>query len=382
MAQAQGWINGSTCDFSQLQLPVWDLGVVAGASMTEMARTFAHKPFRLAEHLQRLMSSCAEIGFKTPYSAGEILTAAEAVVRQNTSLISEESDLGIVMFVTAGANPTYLGATELPGPTVVIHTFPLPFANWRTAVCDGVRLQIPQRRQIDSDSLPMHLKTRNRLHWWLADRDAEAIETGSRALLLDNNDFVTETSTACFFGVLNDEIVTPRQNVLNSMSRRMVEEAAAEAGVPFRATDISLEDVSNMSEAFLSSTPVGILPVKSVADRKFDVSGDSKLMQQLRAYWKQQTGTDPIQQILDLSGEIAERCSSLRSPIEANGANVIRLRRRPASAVVLSTVFPASHRTARRFEPEPQIDYGRDTGRSGGRKSRQADVRRPLRRSM
>jgi hypothetical protein len=35
------WINGALCPFTQAAVPVWDLGVVAGASVTEMARTFA-----------------------------------------------------------------------------------------------------------------------------------------------------------------------------------------------------------------------------------------------------------------------------------------------------------------------------------------------------
>ncbi len=302
MPQAQGWINGETRDFTQLQLPVWDLGVVAGASITEMARTFAHKAFRLSDHLQRLLSSCEEIGFAVPYGASEIQSAAESIVSHNISLIDAEADLGIVIFVTAGANPTYLGNADLPGPTVVIHTFPLPFGNWQAAVRDGVRLQIPEQRQIESSSLPVYLKTRNRLHWWMADRRAAAMEAGSKALLLDTNGFVTETSTACFYGVLDGEIVSPKQHVLNSMSRRMVFEAATEAGIPYRLMNITVDDVRNMSDVFLSSTPVGVLPVKSISGTEFDTDADCEVLRMLRAYWQHQTGVDPLQQIRDFPG--------------------------------------------------------------------------------
>ena len=43
--------------YAQAAVPVWDLGVVAGASVSEMARTYAHKPFRLPQHLDRLLNA-------------------------------------------------------------------------------------------------------------------------------------------------------------------------------------------------------------------------------------------------------------------------------------------------------------------------------------
>lgn len=307
MQEPEGWINGAICPFSQMHVPAWDLGVVAGASITEMARTFQHRPFRLQQHLHRLLSSCAEIGFDTPYSSGEMLVAAESLVAHNVSLIDSAADLGIVMFVTAGANRTYLGEGELPGPTVGIHTFPLPFGVWETAVRDGVRLQIPARHQIQTDCLPVHLKTRNRLHWWLADREANAIEPGSRALLTDADGNLTETSTSCFYAVIDNEIITPQRNVLNSLSRQMVQEAAEVGGLRFRRGDLHRDDIPKMQQAFVSSTPVGVLAVKSIAGVSFEVDAKDSVLPTIRDYWKRQTGIDPTEQILAQCSHAAKR---------------------------------------------------------------------------
>ena len=315
MTEAQAWMNGRQLRFSEMQLPVWDLGVVAGASITEMARTFAHRPFRLPEHLARLLSSCHELGFDAPFADTELLSSAETIVQHNATLIDKTADLGIVMFVTAGANRTYLGEGELPGPNVGIHTFPLPFALWRDAAVNGARLHVPARRQFSNDSLPVEFKTRNRLHWWLADREANAAQAGSRALLMDANGFLTETSTSCFYAVIDNEIVTPKQNVLASMSRRMVQEAAEAAGLKFRRGDIAIRDLPNVQQVFLSSTPVGVLPVQSIslnaadaspngtANFNFPVDQNSELLQTLRGYWKQQTGIDPTQQMVAVHRE-------------------------------------------------------------------------------
>ena len=302
MDEPRAWINGREVPFSQLALPVWDLGVVAGASITEMARTFCHQPFQLRQHLERLLASCTSLGFATPFSVSDMESAAADLVRRNCALIDTDDDLGIVAFVTAGANRTYLGTADLPGGTVAIHTFRLPLELWRSAAEDGVCLTIPPRPQLPDSSLPITHKTRNRLHWWLADREADAIESGSRALLLDSSGRMTETSTGCFYAVIDGTIVTPRSQVLNSMSRRIVAAAAADCGLRFEQRDLAADEVSTMSEAFLSSTPSGLLPVRSIDRHLLNSQDHPSLMPRLLAYWEKVTGLNPLQQILKQPG--------------------------------------------------------------------------------
>ena len=43
---------------SQAQLSVYDLGIVMGATLTDLIRTYHHKPFRLDDHLVRFYESC------------------------------------------------------------------------------------------------------------------------------------------------------------------------------------------------------------------------------------------------------------------------------------------------------------------------------------
>jgi len=294
-------MNGQLLPFSEMALPVWDLGVVAGASITEMARTFGHRAFRLAEHVDRLLTSCRALKFHSPYTANQLIAAAEEVVTANITLISGSDDLGIVVFITAGANRTYLGGGELPGPTVGVHTFRLPFEIWKASAERGLRLVIPDRTQISSNSLPVTHKTRNRLHWWLADQESHEKMPGARALLLDNFGLITETSTACFYGVVDGRIVTPKNNVLESMSRKLVEQAAAACEIPFAIRDIGPNEIPGMTEAFVSSTPVGVLPIRSIDQHEFRVSHAGSLVPRLAEYWLQQTGVHPLRQIINHS---------------------------------------------------------------------------------
>ena len=83
MSEPLAWINGTLQSFSQTGLPVWDLGVVAGAAVTEMARTYQHRPFRLEQHIDRLTSSLTALGFPQRWTADDLRKAAETVIQNN-----------------------------------------------------------------------------------------------------------------------------------------------------------------------------------------------------------------------------------------------------------------------------------------------------------
>lgn len=298
MTEPVAWIDGKLQTFGRTALPVWDLGVVGGVAITELARTFRHQPFRLSDHIQRLTTSVAELGFPQRYSASDLFEAAMTVLQQNCRQIRPDSDLGIVLFTTAGTNATYLHGEGSAFGTTVIHTFELPFAMWRQSLESGVRLRIPSIRQISSDSVPVHLKTRNRIHWWLADKEAAAQEPGSKALLLNQAECVTETSTSCFYAVIDNEIITPSTHVLNSMTRRVVEQISTESGLRFRKAPIHVNQLSSISEAFLSSTPVCLLPVSHINSQPVGDGVPGPIFRQLMHAWNRMAGIDIAAQIL------------------------------------------------------------------------------------
>ncbi|MCA9065213.1 MAG: aminotransferase class IV family protein [Planctomycetaceae bacterium] len=310
MSPTSAWMNGKLIHSSQAVLPFWDLGVVAGASISEMARTFQYQPFRLAEHLDRFAASCESLRFPLRHSREELHAAVSRVVELNSPPgaadrpTKSSGDLGIVVFCTAGANATYLSAgTDIgadwsdEGQTV-IHTFPLPFALWQTAMAAGLRLRIPLQRQLPENSFPVSHKTRNRLHWWLADRAVASVDPSSKALLLDEQGFLTETSTSCFYAVIEGCIVTPDYSVLNSMSRQVVQELANECAIPLVRRNLHPDELALASEAFVSSTPSCLLPVQSVDDLSIGEGASRPVFERLLRAWSDRVDVDIRRQIL------------------------------------------------------------------------------------
>ena len=140
-----------------------------------------------------------------------------------------------------------------------------------------MRLVTPSVRQIPEDCFPVEFKVLNRLHWWLADREATEMESGAKALLLDHDNCVTETSTSCFFAVINGRIVTSDRAVLNSLSGQMVEELAGRCGVPFERRALKFAELNDANEAFLSSTPSGLMAVSHINGRSLKTPVESHL---------------------------------------------------------------------------------------------------------
>lgn len=306
MSEPVAWMNGNLIPYSQAAVPVWDMGVVAGASVTEMARTFGHKPFRISQHLARLLDSLSKIGFPQQYENPQLLHAIDEVLAINLQQILTHSDLGIVIFSTAGPNATYLGAEVARGisATTAVHTFELPFATWRPQLRDGAHLRIANVRQIAVECFDVTLKVRNRLHWWLADQEVAKQEPGSKALLLDHAGFITETSTAALHLVCNGRIITPDSGVLNSLSSQLVEEFATTLSIPFERRPVPLGEIRYASEAFLSSSAATLLPVSHIGGER--IGGEKTaptfpgpVFNQLTAAWSQLVGIDIVQQILE-----------------------------------------------------------------------------------
>ena len=300
MTSPIAWMNGELISYSQAAIPVWDLGVVAGASVSEMARTFAHKPFRLSLHLERLLPAIHKIGFPEPYDKQQFMEGINGVLDHNLPLIPTDRDLGIVMFSTAGPNPTYLGSelARTTRATAAVHTFELPFETWRPQLLDGVHLRTTSVRQIPDDCFDVRLKVRNRLHWWLADQEAMHQEPGSKALLLDHAGFIAETSTSAVHLVCNGRIVTPDSCVLNSLSSQLVEEFARTQGISFERRPVPLGEFRYASEAFLSSSAATLLPVSHVNGEQIGTTIPGAVFNQMATAWSTLVGIDIVQQVL------------------------------------------------------------------------------------
>lgn len=301
------FLNGKILPFAEAKLPVFDLAVMQGATVTERLRTFAHQPYDVCEHLDRLRTSLDLVKWKHLPDLTNLANVIADVTQRNCQTISAQEDLSIVVFVTAGqALGDANGLIQASTPTVCVYTAPLPLANWATSYQQGVDLIVPEIRQISIRSLDPQIKMRSRLHWQMADQEAREQNPRALAVLLDENGFLTETSSGNLLMVKNGCVQTPRKEVtLNGIARGHVVELCAELGIPVQFTDLSVSSVADADEAFLTSSTYCILPVATLNGQRIGTSRDADhacgpgpITQQLIRAWANLIGTNFVEQAL------------------------------------------------------------------------------------
>jgi branched-chain amino acid aminotransferase len=291
-------LNGKIIPFEQARLPVYDLAIMQGATITERLRTFRHRPYGVEAHLNRLQQSLMLVNWKGLPDLMSLEKVIEEIAQHNCQFIGKNSDLAIVFFISAGqALSDANGLTTQSKPTVCVYTAPLPFANWVDGYLNGVDLITPDIRQIPRASLDPRIKMRSRLHWQIADQIVREQNPCATALLLDENDNLTETSSGNFLIVKDGAVLTPREScTLDGISRGHVIQFCNEAGIPMAFTDLSEFDACNAEEAFLTSSTYCIMPVATLNGKKIGNQTPGNITQRLTHTWAKFVGTDFVQQ--------------------------------------------------------------------------------------
>lgn len=304
-------LNGKILPFAEAKLPVYDLAIMQGATVTERLRTFAHQPYDVEEHLDRLRKSLDLVKWKQLPDLTNLPDLIAEVTRRNCQTISAHEDLSIVVFVTAGqALGDANGLIQASTPTVCVYTAPLPLANWATSYQQGIDLIVPEIRQISIRSLDPQIKMRSRLHWQMADQEARVQNPRALAVLLDDNGFLTETSSGNLLIVKNGCVQTPRKAVtLNGIARGHVVKLCAELNIPVQFTDLSVSSVADADEAFLTSSTYCILPVATLNGQRIGASRQTAagcsagpITQQLMRAWANLIGINFVDQALAAAG--------------------------------------------------------------------------------
>lgn len=306
MSEPLVFLNGQLIPASQASLKIYDAGVVLGATVTEMTRTFRHQPFRLEDHVARLFRSLKYVRFDIGMTQEQLIAASRELLANNTKLIDADDELGLIHFVTAGEYGSYVATSGTPvrsGPTVCAHTFPLPFGLWAERVKNGAHVVTPSIRHVPPQCYDPKMKYRSRMHYYLADQEARLADPNALALLLDLDGNVTETSGANFLIVEHGTIVSPTlRNTLPGVSRAVVIELAAKLGLPFVERDIQVFSVINADEAFLASTPHCLCPVTKINGVTIGDGKPGVVYRRLITAWSELVG-------LDVVGQFAARAS-------------------------------------------------------------------------
>ncbi len=288
MSESVAYLNGEWIRGADLAVPASDLGFLLGTTLTEKLRTFGGRPYRAEAHLARIRKSIEIMGWNADAICREAGKALEEFVTRNAASIVEGDDWNITLFVTPGKS------ADAVSPTVCLHGYPIPFHQWAHQFLQGVEAVIVGTRQVPSNCWPAELKCRSRMHYYLADRQAAKHSPQARAILLDQEGYIGEGSTANVIAYSADRgLVTPKiAKVLPGVSQQVIFDLAQSLGIAHAEQDLLPADLSQAGELFLSSTSICLLPVVNLDGLPIGTGQPGPVFQKLLTVWSEQVGVD------------------------------------------------------------------------------------------
>ena len=297
MSQRVVYFNGRIIPEREAKISIFDSALQVGDMAFEVTRTVRHAPFRLRDHLVRLRRSLTALQIDPQLSNDELEQITLDVLARNLPTEADDVDWNIIHDVSRGPASAYrsvFSPDELR-PTVVVACFPITdkMAALAPAYTTGVDLVVPAQRSLPHDLLDAGITCRSRVHYQLANLQADAICRGATAVLLDPAGFVTEGTSGNVFFVRNGELLTPTvRNILPGITRSVVLDAARKLGVVARECDITQAEAATADEAFVTSTSIGILHARTFDGRPIGDGRIGPIAQQLRDALTAEIGLD------------------------------------------------------------------------------------------
>ena len=303
MNEPLAYLNGQYVPAASLSVPVYDAGFMQGTTVAEQLRTFGGRLFRLDEHLARLSRSLEIVGIDPGMSERAMAEVAERLARENHRLLATGDDLGLSIFVTPGPYPT-LAPAGASGPTLAMHTYPLPFGLWAEKYRTGQALVVSDIQQVSPRCWPPELKCRSRMHYYLADQRSQAQSPGARALLLDDAGRVCETSTANVMAYYEGEgiVSPPPERILPGISAAALAELAEGLGIDLVHRDLTPGELVAADEVLLTSTSNCLLPVTQLDGQAIGQGRPGPVFERLLRAWGESVGVDIAGQAVQFAG--------------------------------------------------------------------------------
>jgi len=301
MSDPIAYLNGKYVPSSECVLPIYDAGIVIGAAVTDLLRTYRGRPYAASEHVRRLFESAKYAYLDIQHSEEEMLEIVNHLVDHNVK-VWEGKEIALICYVTAGEFSVYAGSAAGPAgsaTTVALHCFPLPLRLWKETITEGVHVVTPAQRHIPPNILSSKIKHRNRLHMWIGDKQAKLVDPKAVGLYLDLDGNVTETGGANFLVFKQGTIISPRRgNILWGVSLEDVRRIGIEMGMEFIERDLQIHDVVNADEAWLTTTPYFLAPVVRANGIPVGTGRPGPVWRRLISSFSEQVGVDIVQQIL------------------------------------------------------------------------------------
>jgi branched-chain amino acid aminotransferase len=243
-----------------------DIGLIRGYGIFDFFRTSGYTPLFLDDYLNRFIRSAEKTYLNLAYDKGALREIILSLVEKN-----ELYNGGIRMLLTGGISDNHFSPAE---GSLFIFCESLQFPS-TSKYEEGVKLL-----SVDHVRAIADIKTTNYAFpvWHSADWKKE----GAEDVLYYHQGFISESSRSNIFIIKDGKISTPDRHVLHGITRMRVLELAKDVEI----RPISLEEVFDADEVFMTSTTKKILPVTRIDSTRIGSGQPGKITLRLMEEFK------------------------------------------------------------------------------------------------
>ncbi|QDU34045.1 Branched-chain-amino-acid aminotransferase [Poriferisphaera corsica] len=295
MSEYQIYHNGSFHDPAAPILSAQDAAFQHAIGLFTTFSVYHSQPFRLEQHINRLEASAIDLGLAPALDKAQLSDAVHQTIAHNNidrariRLTFTPGNLSLLRPNTDENSGTSGGAAQ-PTPTVIIQ--PTPAVEYDPAYFNkGIRVVVAQPSANPFDPNAGH-KT---LAYWSnlrSLRQAAAAGAGE-ALLLNITNHLASGSVSNIFLIKDGTLLTPIAHgeevedalpapVLPGITRAAIIEIAQKLDIPIKKQMLSINDLLEADEAFLTNSSWLILPITSVEQKELSNNKIGPITQHLR----------------------------------------------------------------------------------------------------
>ena len=289
MAEYKVFLNGAFVPENEARISVYDHGFLYGDGVFEGIRAYNGRVFRLKEHVDRLYESAKAIALDVPMTKAEMSELILEACRVNGL-----RNAYVRPIVARGVGDLGLDPRKCKTPTVVVLAREFG-ALYGDKYEKGLKLCTVSVRRNSPNALSPNIKSLNYLNNIMARLEVNA-QGCDEGIMLDQNGFVSEATADNIFLIKNGVVITPpTYNSLKGITRQAVVDIARESGYEVQEVPLTMFDVYNADEVFITGTAAEIAPCVNVDNR---VIGDGKpgpITKHLIVGFREMTGSSGAQ---------------------------------------------------------------------------------------
>lgn len=274
------FVRGQYVPISDACIPMTDWGFLRSDATYDVVTVWDGAFFRLDAHLERFMRSCRRWRLDPGLTPGQITDILSQCVR-----LSGLRSSYVEMICTRGQPPW--GSRDPRLAVNRFHAFAVPYV-WIANAQQrekGLHVMVSDVQRIPATSVDPSAKN---YHWNdLTMGLLGALDAGADSVLLvDAAGNVVEGPGFNVFCISHGVLVTPREGMLEGVSRRTVIEMAQSLGLELQLRTLPAGELRGAEEVFISTSGGGVLPVTMVDKRPIGDGSPGPITRRLvETYW-------------------------------------------------------------------------------------------------